>query len=106
MKIKELKDGMQKVDTEGIITDVKEPRTVKLRAGGTAEVVDVILMDDTGQIKMTLWDAQIAMVSMGDKVLRPGRRLQIGNGYVNSYQGTLQLSVGKYGSLKAEKIGT
>ena len=84
---------MTKLDTvEGIVESISEPRTVNLKAGGQAQVADAILKDDTGQIKLTLWDAQIKMVKAGSKVT-------VENGYINSFKGENSLNVGKYGKL-------
>ncbi len=78
---------------EGVIETISEPRTVNLKSGGQAQVVDAMLKDDTGQIKLTLWDAQIKMVKSGSKV-------RIENGYISSFRGENSLNVGKYGKLQ------
>ena len=84
---------MTKLDTvEGTIESISEPRTVNLKAGGQAQVADAVLKDETGQIKLTLWDAQIKMVKAGSKV-------SVENGYINSFKGENSLNVGKYGKL-------
>jgi len=91
--INQLRSGMTKLDTvEGTIESISEPRTVNLKAGGQAQVADAVLKDDTGQIKLTLWDAQIKMVKAGSKV-------SVENGYINSFKGENSLNVGKYGKL-------
>lgn len=91
--INQLKRNMTKLDpVEGTIESVGEPRTVNLRAGGQAQVADAILKDDTGQIKLPLWDAQIKMVKVGSKV-------KIENGYINEFRGEIALNVGKFGKL-------
>ena len=91
--INQLRSGMTRLDTvEGTIESISEPRTVNLKAGGQAQVVDAILKDETGQIKLTLWDAQIKMIKAGSKV-------EIENGYINSFKGENSLNVGKYGKL-------
>ena len=77
---------------EGVVDTISEPRTVNLRTGGQAQVADAVLKDDTGQIKLTLWDAQIKMV-------KPGSKVRIENGYVTSFKGENSLNVGKYGKL-------
>ena len=53
---------------EGVIESISEPRTVNLKTGGQAQVADAQLKDETGQIKLSLWDAQIKMVKQGSKV--------------------------------------
>ena len=62
MNIGDLKPGMRGVSIEGTIDSLTEPRTVNLRAGGTAQVADAIISDETGTIKLSLWDDQINMV--------------------------------------------
>ena len=77
---------------EGTIDSISEPRAVNLKTGGQAQVADAILKDDTGQIKLTLWDAQIKMV-------KPGSKVRIENGYITSFKGENSLNVGKSGKL-------
>lgn len=76
-----------------MIDSISEPRTVNLKTGGQAQVADAILKDETGQIKLTLWDAQIKMVKQGSKV-------RIENGYISTFRGENSLNVGKYGKLE------
>lgn len=78
---------------EGTVESIGEPRTVNLKSGGQAQVADAILKDETGQIKLTLWDAQIGMV-------KPGSKIRIENGYISSFRGENSLNVGKYGKLQ------
>lgn len=92
LKIVELKDGMRRVDVEGTILEKGEPRTVNLRAGGQATVVECKIGDDSGSIKLSLWDDLIDKVNVGDRV-------KIENGYVSSFRGELRLNVGRYGRL-------
>ncbi|MCP8309366.1 MAG: DNA-binding protein [archaeon] len=92
MKISELKDGMRKVDVEGIISEIPEPRTVTLRTGQQARVADCTLQDASGTVKLSLWDDDIDKVQVGSRV-------RIENGYTNSFRGELRLNVGRYGRL-------
>ena len=92
MKINELRDNMRRVDAEGEVADISEPRTVNLRTGGQAKVAEADLRDDTGTIKLSLWDDQI-------EVVKVGARVKVENGYTNSFRGEIRLNVGKYGKL-------
>jgi len=93
MKIKELRNGMRRVDVEGEVTDKSETREVRSRyRNATLHVATATLTDDTGSIKLTLWNDQIDQVNVGNKV-------KIENGYVTSFRGEIQLNVGKYGKL-------
>jgi len=92
VKINELRDNMRRVDAEGEVADISEPRSVNLRMGGQARVAEADLRDDTGTIKLSLWDDQIEMVKIG-------ARVKVENGYTNSFRGEIRLNVGRYGKL-------
>ncbi len=96
MKISDLRDGMRKIDVEGEITEISESRTVNLRMGGEARVADAVLNDETGSIKVSLWDDQIDMVKVGAKI-------KIENGYTNSFRGEIRVNVGRYGTLEVQE---
>lgn len=87
---------MKGVQVAGKIIEKPESREVTLKTGQKAKVADLTLADETGKIKLTLWDEQINKVNVGDRV-------RIENGYVNSYKGELRLNVGRYGKLIVEK---
>jgi len=99
MKITSLRDGMRRVDVVGTIESVDAPRTVSLRAGGQSDVADAILRDETGSIKVPLWNEDIGKVKRGAVV-------SIQNGYTTNFRGELQLSVGKYGRLIVQADGS
>jgi replication factor A1 len=65
---------------------------VTLRSGKEARVADSTLEDETGTVKLSLWNEQIDEVKVGDRV-------RIENGYTNTFRGDLQLNVGYYGRL-------
>ena len=96
MKINELRDGMRKIDVEGEITEISETRDVNLRMGGQARVADALLSDETGAIKVSLWNDQIDMVKVGSKI-------KIENGYTNSFRGDVRVNVGKFGKLEVQE---
>jgi replication factor A1 len=58
-------------------------------------VATAIIADETGTIKLTLWNDQINQVNINDTV-------KVENGYVTSFKGEIQLNVGKYGKLTVE----
>ena len=93
LKIKELREGMRKVDIEGKVVEVSQAREVHSRYGDqTFRVADAVISDETGTVKLTLWNEQIGQVKVNDSV-------RIENGYTGSFRGELQLNVGKYGKL-------
>ena len=95
MTISELNAGQGNVNVEGTITEVGEGRTFS-KFGKEMTVANAILKDDSGTIKLTLWNEDASKYKEGDKI-------KIENGYVNEFQGEKQLTAGKFG--KMEKVG-
>ena len=92
MKIVELKPGMRRVEITGKVLSISETREVTTRAGEQSGVATADLNDDSGTVKLTLWNEQIDQVKVDDNV-------KIENGYVTSFRGETQLNVGRYGKL-------
>lgn len=93
MKIKELRDGMRRVDVVAKVIEKSEPREVHSRSKDTTyNVADAVISDETGTMKLTLWNEQIDQVNVNDTV-------KIENGYVTSFRGEIQLNAGRYGKL-------
>jgi replication factor A1 len=84
---------MKRVNVEAKIVEKGNPREVVSRfKDETYKVADAVVADETGSIKLTLWNEQIDQVNVNDKV-------KIENGYVTTFRGEVQLNVGKYGKL-------
>jgi replication factor A1 len=92
MAIKDLQIRQGKVDLVLDITDKEQPREFN-KFGKTGKVCNATAKDETGTIKLTLWNEDVDKVSIGDKV-------HIINGYVNEWQGEPQLTTGKFGQLE------
>jgi replication factor A1 len=93
MKIKELRNGMKKISIEAKVAEKSEPREVTSRfKDETYKVATAIIADETGTIKLTLWNEQIDQVKVDDVI-------QVDNGYVTDFRGEIQLNLGKYGKL-------
>ncbi len=96
MKISELKPGMRRVDITAKVLELSESRDVTTRAGEASRVATAVVTDDSGTVKLTLWNEQIDQVGVNDTVM-------IENGYVTSFRGETQLNVGRYGKLTVQK---
>lgn len=84
---------MKRVDVEAKVMEKGEPREVMSRfKDETYTVADAVVADETGSIKLTLWNEQIDQVNVNDKI-------KVENGYVTSFRGEIQLNVGRYGKL-------
>lgn len=95
MKIIELKPGMKRVDIAAKVLELSESREVTTRTGEQSRVVTAVVTDESGTVKLTLWNEQIDQVKVNDTVA-------IENGYVTSFRGETQLNVGRYGKLTVQ----
>ncbi len=96
MKIKDLTDGLRRVDVVAKVIEKSETREVRSRySNETYRVADAVISDETGTIKLVLWNKQIEQVNVDNTV-------RIENGYIRSFRGEIQLNVGKYGTLTVE----
>ena len=91
-RIKDLKAGMKKVSLKAEVVEVPESKVVYTRFGTTPSVSNVLIKDETGSIRMSLWNQQINMVHEDDVI-------NIKNGKVTWFRGEQQLSLGRSGSL-------
>jgi len=96
LKIKDLRDKMRNVTVEGKVMEKSDAREVLSRfKDETYKVASAMIGDETGTIKMTLWNEQIDKVNVDNLV-------KVENGYVSSFRGEIQLNVGKFGKLTVE----
>ena len=95
MKISEIKRGISGIAVTAKIVDISEPRDVQTKYG-RRRVADATLEDDSGQIKMSLWETQIDSVRVGDTV-------SVSGAYVTEFRDQLQLSIPKTGKIEINK---
>jgi ssDNA-binding replication factor A large subunit len=87
---------MKKVSVEAKVMEKTDTREVMSRfKDETYKVATALIADDTGTIKLTLWNDQINQVNVDNTV-------KVENGYVTSFKGEIQLNIGKYGTLTVE----
>jgi replication factor A1 len=70
--------------------------TVSRSDGSSHKVVDALVGDETGAIYMTLWDDNIEKVKDGDII-------DVKNGYVSLFKGSMRLNIGRFGSFEASQ---
>lgn len=92
MAIKDLQVRQGDVDVVVDVVDVGETREFE-KFGKTGRVATAVAKDETGDIKLTLWNDDIDHIKAGDKI-------HIINGYVSEWQGEKQLTTGKFGRLE------
>jgi len=89
-KIGDLKEGMRSVTVQGKIISIDRPREVRTAEGQTT-VSNAVVADTSGVIKVALWGDYAKRFKVNDQV-------EIGNAFVGTYKGELQLSF-KFGKM-------
>ncbi len=97
MEITDLKPRQGNVEIVAEVTEKGEIREFN-KFGKTGRVCTAKIKDPSGEINLTLWNEDIDNVNVGDKI-------KIENGYVNEWQGELQLTTGKFGKLEVLEKG-
>ena len=78
-----LRANMKGLLIEGRIGNIGEPQSVNLKTG-SAQVTDAIISDETGSIKLSLWENRSNSIKEGDNVT-------IEKGYTKEYRGEIIL---------------
>ncbi len=79
------------------VVEKAEPRTFE-KYGKQGRVCNAKIKDATGTVSLTLWNDEIDKIGVGDKI-------KISKGYVGEWQGELQVSTGKFGSIEVLEKG-
>jgi len=93
VKASDVKPDMRRIDLELTIVEIEEPRSYTRRDGKEGKVTTAVGEDDSGRIKVSLWDADIDRVKQGN-------RIKITNGYSRSFRDEVHVSSGIYGKLE------
>ena len=95
MQIKELQPKQSKVDIEVTVKSISSIREFQ-KFGKIGRVANATVEDETGTIKLTLWNDDIDNIREGDKI-------RLTNGFVSEFQGEKQLSAGRFGKIEVIK---
>jgi len=90
--IRDLRDGMTGVCLKAKVLEVSKPSTIYTYYGNSSNVANALIADETGTIRLCLWNDQIDSISTGDTI-------QIENGRTSTFKGQKQLNIGKKGML-------
>ena len=91
MKANELSSASRAVDIRLRILSIEDPREVTTRFG-KARVTTAQAGDETGTIKLSLWNDDIDRVDV-DVII------DVKNGFVKTFRGEMELSAGRYGEI-------
>ncbi len=93
MKAADVRPDMRRIDLELKVIEVEEPRTYIRRDGREGRVTTALAEDESGKIKISLWDEDIGRVKAGDQI-------KITNGYARLFRNEVHVSAGIYGKLE------
>ena len=92
LPIRDLRHGMRHVSLKARVLEIPASKLICTRFGNYASVANALIADETGTVKLCLWNEQITSVSKGDTI-------QIENARMSSFRGERQLSIGRKGTL-------
>ena len=90
--ITDLRAGMKRINIKAGVIELPKPAQVHTQFGNTVMVVNALVEDDTGKVKLCLWEGQIGSIAVGD-------RIELKNAQVCVFRGERQLRLGKNGVL-------
>ncbi|QCC50497.1 single-stranded DNA binding protein [Halapricum salinum] len=94
--IDSLSMGQSDVDARGIVLGTESIRTFDRDDGSEGRVSNLSLGDETGRIRVTLWDEQADRA----EELDTGTAVEVVDGYVRERDGSLELHVGDRGAVE------
>jgi len=95
VKVESLDPESRQVNvTVKVVSKGQARETTSRRDGSTHRVVDALVGDETGSVYLTLWDDNIDKVNEGDTI-------NVKNGYISLFRGSMRLNIGRYGSMEA-----
>jgi replication factor A1 len=95
-QIHKLRHGMKKINLKAEVLETPPPLKVTTQYGSSATIANVYIGDETGKVRLCLWNEQVSFVSTGDLI-------QINNASVSTYKGERQLALGKSGTVSVLK---
>jgi replication factor A1 len=94
LQIRDLRSGMAQVCLKAKVLEIPKPVLVYTRYGNYASVANALIEDETGTIRLCLWNEQIQSISAGDTI-------QIENARASTFKGQRQLNIGRKGLLSS-----
>jgi replication factor A1 len=94
--IESLSLGQSDVSLRGLVLGTDSVRTFDRDDGSEGKVANLTLGDETGRIRVTLWDDQAGRAEEID----PGTAVEVVDGYVRERDGDLELHVGDRGGVE------
>ncbi|MCL7419250.1 MAG: OB-fold nucleic acid binding domain-containing protein, partial [Halalkalicoccus sp.] len=95
-RIEDLSMGLSDVDVRGKVLATDSVRTFDRDDGSEGRVANLTLGDETGRIRVTLWDER----TEATEAFSPTQSVEVVDGYVRERNGELELHVGNRGTIE------
>ena len=89
--------GLSDVNVKGKVLDTESVRTFDRDDGSEGKVANLVLGDETGRVRVTMWDGQAETVNE----VAAGDSVEVVDGYTRERDGDLELHVGERGAIEA-----
>jgi hypothetical protein len=90
--VQNLRHGMKRINIEAEVLETLKPQLVHTQYGNSATITNAWIGDETGKVKLCLWNEQANSVNVGDTI-------QIKNASVSTFKGERQLRLGRSGTV-------
>ena len=90
-KMADLREGMRSVNVAGRVAHISEERAFTRRDGSAGRVASVLMEDETGTIRLSLWDDDVDL----NKDMEIGSILTVENGYTRLSLSAVGLNAGQ-----------
>ena len=95
-RVEDLSLGLSDVTLVGRVLETDAVRTFDRDDGSEGKVANLTLGDETGRVRVTLWDDRTELVETID----PDETVEVSDGYVRERDGSLELHVGDGGTVE------
>ncbi len=97
-KIEEIKSGMGDLNIRGRVLDISDIRTFNKKDGTVGKVGNIMIGDETGKIRVTLWDETAELTNE----LQTDDSVEIINGYAkeNNFNQQVEIQVGNRSTIR------
>jgi replication factor A1 len=96
VRIGEVRMGMGNVCVRGLILSKQEPRSFNRKDGSQGSVQGIMIGDESGKIRLTVWDNKLKDV----EALNPGDSVEVLHAYTRESMGGVEIQVGSRGIVR------
>jgi replication factor A1 len=96
IKINKILAGMRSIEIIGKVSNIYELKEFQRKDGSNGKVASLILADDTGSIRIVLWNDQTDLLSQ----LKPGYSMNIRDAYAKENNGRIELHINTKSEIK------